>query len=232
MGFGFLFVGYLLTFNFIGYNAYSDVFATALMLLGLSTLSAYGRDFKRALFVGLPLLLLHIASFACALGGLLDLFAPTGELLTWLSATGLAFKGLFICLALSGVAQISRETDIPVLRLRALRNLILFVPFILLGILLETNIFASLTNLLRILLMFYMLYGLLVTFLNAKTFYEAYIWICLEGEESMERKASRFGFINKLNALSDRMDERTLARKEEERARKEEIKTQKRKNKK
>ncbi len=231
MGFGFLFVGYLLTFNFVGYNAYSDVFATALMLLGLSTLSAYGKSFRRAFFTGLPLLAIHIATFALAILGLLDLVTPTAALSLWLSVMGLLLRGLFIGLTLKGVADISRETDIPVLRLRALRNLILYLPFVVLGVLLETNAFASLTGFLRVLLMFYMLYGLLVTFLNAKTFYEAYIWICLEGEESMERKSSRFGLINRLNALSDKMDERTLARRAEDKHRREENK-RKRKDKK
>lgn len=231
MGFGFLFVGYLLTFNFVGYNAYSDVFATALMLLGLSTLSAYGKYFRRAFFTGLPLLAIHIATFALAILGLLDLVTPSASLSLWLSVMGLLLRGLFICFTLKGVADISLETDIPVLRLRALRNLILYLPFVVLGMLLETNTFASLTSFLRVLLMFYMLYGLLVTFLNAKTFYEAYIWICLEGEESMERKSSRFGFINRLNALSDRMEERTLSRRAEDKQRREENK-RKRKDKK
>lgn len=231
MGFGFLFVGYLLTFNFVGYNAYSDVFSTALMLLGLSTLSAYGRSFKRAFFLGLPLLALHALSFVLAVLGLLGLASPSAELSVWLSVAGLITRGAFLCLTLHGVAEISRETDIPVLRLRALRDLILYLPFVILGVLLETNVFVSLTSVLRVLLMFYMLYGLLVTFLNAKCLYEAYIWICLEGEEAMERKSSRFGFINRLNAFSDKMDERTLERRAEEKRRKEENKAKRNKKK-
>ena len=231
MGFGFLFVGYLITFNFIGYNGYTDVFATALMLLGLSTLSAYGKNFRRAFYVGLPLLLLHLGTFVCALGELLGLFTPSPELTVWLSVTALICRGAFVCLTLLGVASISRETDIPVLRLRALRNLVLYVPFVALSVLIETNAFASLTVFLRVLVMLYMILGLLVTFLNAKTLYEAYIWICLEGDENMERKESRFGFVNRLNALSDKMDERTLARRAEDKRIKEENKRKRNKKK-
>ncbi len=228
MGFGFLFVGYLLTFNFFGYNAYSDVFATTLMLLGLSSLSLYAKGFKQAFYAGLPLLLLHIVSFGAAVGNLLDLFVPSPDLLVYLSVMGLIVKGVFLFFTLTGVAEISAQTDIPVLRLRALRNRIFSLVFVFLGILLESDVFLSLTAFLRVLLMFYMLFGLFVTFLNAKAFYEAYIWICLEGDENMERKESRFGFINKLNAVSDRMEERTLARKKEERQRKEENKKKRR----
>ena len=67
---------------------------------------------------------------------------------------------------------------------------------------------------------------LLLHFLNAKCFFESYIWICLEGDEGMERRESRFGFINKLNALSDRMESKTLERKERERREKAEAAAQ------
>ena len=229
MGFGYLFVGYILTFNFVGYNAYSDVFSTALMLLGLSALSAYGKNFKKAFYTGIPLLLLHAVTFFLAVASLLELLQPTDALAAWLSVMSLILRGIFISFALLGVADISRETDIPVLRLRALRNLFLYLPFVVLGILLETNTFSALTGVLRVLLMFYMLFGLLVTFLIAKSLYEAYIWICLEGEEGMERKESRFSFINRLNALSDKMDERTMQRRAEDRRIKEENKAKRNK---
>ena len=224
MGFGFLFVGYLLTFNFVGYNGYTDVFSTLLMLLGLSTLSTYGKSFKAAFYTALPLAVLHAGGFVVALGALLGLFTPTAELTTWLSVASLATKAVFLFFVLTGVAEISRETDIPVLRLRALRNRIFTLVFLTLGILLETDLFPTQTMLLGIVAMLYMLLGLLVTFLNAKCFYEAYIWICLEGEEQMERRPSRFGFINRLNAFSDKMEEQTLARRAEDKKRKEENK--------
>ena len=224
MGFGFLFVGYLLSFNFVVYNEYTDIFSTLLMLLGLSTLSAYGKSFKAAFRAGLPLALLHAGSFVSATGALLGLFTPSAEFITWLSVVSLATKAVFLFLVLTGVADISYETDIPVLRLRALRNRIFTVVFLALGILLETNLFPVQSRLLSIVAMLYMLLGLLVTFLNAKCFYEAYIWICLEGEEQMERRTSRFGFINRLNAFSDKMEEKTLARRAEEKKLKEENK--------
>lgn len=224
MGFGFLFVGYLLTFNFVGYNGYTDVFSTLLMLLGLSTLSHYGKSFKTAFYTGIPLVLLHAGGFVSAVGTLLGLFTPSAELTTWLSVASLATKAVFLFFVLTGVSDISRETDIPVLRLRALRNRLFTVIFLALGILLETNLFPVQSRLLAIVAMLYMLLGLLVTFLNAKCFYEAYIWICLEGEEQMERRPSRFGFINRLDAFSDKMEEKTLARRAEEKKQKEENK--------
>ena len=226
MGFGFLFVGYLFTFNFVVYNGFTDIFSTLLMLLGLSTLSAYGSHFKTALRLGIPLLLAHGCGFVLAIGDLFGAFSPSAELATWLSVTALALRCAFLLLVLTGVAEISRETDIPVLRLRALRNRLFTLAFLALGMILESNLFPSQNKLLALFAMLYMLLGLLVTFLNAKCFYEAYIWICLEGDEQMERHESRFGFINRLHALSDRMDERTMARKAEDKRRKEENKNQ------
>ncbi|MBO7171054.1 MAG: hypothetical protein J6W28_07755 [Clostridia bacterium] len=224
MGFGFLFVGYLFTFNFVAYNGYTDVLSTLLMLLGLSTLSAYGKSFKQAFFTGLPLVLLHAGSFVVSLGALIELFTVSQAFTAWLSMASLITKAVFLFFVLTGIAEISRETDIPVLRLRALRNRIFTLVFLALGVLLESDLFKVQSKLLAIIAMLYMILGLLVTFLNAKCFYEAYIWICLEGEENMERRQSRFGFINRLNAFSDKMEEQTLARRAEDKKRKEENK--------
>ena len=224
MGFGFLFVGYLFTFNFVAYNGYTDILSTLLMLLGLSTLSASGKGFKQAFFTGLPLALLHAGSFAVSLGELVGFFTASQELTAWLSTAALITKAVFLFFILTGIAEISRETDIPVLRLRALRNRIFTLIFLALGVLLESDLFKVQSKPLAILAMLYMILGLLVTFLNAKCFYEAYIWICLEGEESMERRRSRFGFINSLYAFSDKMEEMTLARRAEDQKRKEENK--------
>ena len=226
MGFGYLFAGYLIFFNFTYYHVYTDVFAALVLLLGLSTLRQYAKGFARAFYTALPLAVIGLISFAGKLLSLFELLAFPTELNAFLSVATLLLKGVFVWFSLSGVAELAKETDIPVLRLRALRNRALSLVFYLLGILLETNLFSHVSVLLQYVTLFYMLYGLLCTFLNAKCFFESYIWICLEGDEGMERRESRFGFINKLNALSDRMESKTLERKERERREKAEAAAQ------
>ncbi len=218
MGFGYLFAGYLFFFNFLPfYHIYTDVFGALVVMLGLSTLKQYAKGFESAFYASFPLALVGLISFVGRLGGLFSLFTFPNELTVVLATATHITKGVFLWFALSGVAQISTQTDIPVLRLKALRNRIFTLAFYVCGVLLETNLFTHVSAFLQYFTLFYMLFGLVYTFLNAKIFFESYIWICLEGDEGMERKESRFGFINKLNAFSDRLDQKTMERKEKER---------------
>jgi hypothetical protein len=217
MGFGYLFIGYLLAFNFT-YRTYTDIFSVLLMLLGLSTLKRYAKGFSRAFYAGIPFLAVSFASFTVSIGQLLGLFSVPLELSSFFAVSAPILQAVFLFLTLLGVSEISRETDIPVLDARALRNRIFTPPFYGLAVLLNTrDLFAYTNEVVWVFALAYMLFGLLYTFLNAKLFFECYMWICLEGDESMERKPSRFALINKLNEISDRLDEKTLARKERER---------------
>ncbi len=215
MGFGYLFVGYLFFFN-VAYASFTDVFGVLLMLLGLSILKQYARGFATAFSVGIALLPVSLFCFADGVLALLSLtFIPT-ELSVFFALLSHALKCVLLWTALTGVSQLAKETDIPVLVERALRNRLLVPVFYLLAILTETpDVFGALFPYFaaaRLLL------GLVFTFLCAKCFFECYIWICLEGDENMEGKKTRVGFFSKLNELSFRVDEKTLARKKEEKA--------------
>lgn len=224
MGFGYLFLGYLFFFN-VAYASFTDIFGVLIMLLGLSTLKQYARGFHTAFSVGIALLPVSLFCFADGVLGLLSLsFIPT-ELSVFFALISHVLKAVLLWAALSGVASLSKETDIPVLLARALRNRLLVPVFYLLAVLTETP--AVFGRLFPYFAAARMLFGLIFTFLCAKCFFECYIWICLEGDESMEEKKTRPGLFSKLNELSARMDEKTLARKKEEKAQKEAKKQQK-----
>lgn len=220
MGFGYLFIGYLFTFNFISYSAYTDIFAMLFMLLGLSSLARYASGFRYGLWAGVPLGLLSLVLFGEKIGSLLGFFPYSALFNSLTSVWSWILKAVFIWLVMEGVAQIAQQTELPNLRLKALRNRLLFLLPATLGVLLETNIFPTLNNALWVLTMLYMLSGLFCVFLNAKLFFECYIMICLEGDEDMPRAPSRFGFVNRLRAFSDRQDEKTVERKRQEAAQK------------
>ena len=215
MGFGYLFLGYLFFFN-VAYAGFTDIIGVILMLLGLSTLKKYARGFASAFSAALPLAFVALFSFVCEIIGL---FLPTlipDELTAFTNMLSHLLKCVLLWLVLSGVAEISKETDIPVLIERALRNRLLTPVFYLLAILTEVpTVFGSLFPYFAAARL---LFGLILTFLCAKCFFECYIWICLEGDENMDGKSSRFGFLNKLNALSAKMDEKMLAKRKEEKA--------------
>ena len=222
MGFGYLFIGYLFFFN-LSFAGFTDVIAVTLMLIGLSTLRQYARGFRAAFYSALPLLLLTLCSFVFEMLKLLSLSTPI-ELSLFVTILSHAAKCVLLWNCLTGVAQLSHETEIPVLQARALRNRLLTPVCFLLAILLECDVLPL--PVYRYVAVAYLVYALVYTFMNARAFFESYVWICLEGEESMEGNASRFGFINRLNALSAKMDEKTLQRKRQENAEKAERKRQ------
>lgn len=224
MGFGFLFVGYLLTFNFIGYNQYTDLFAVLLMLLGLSKLCRYAPAFRTALYVGIPTAILAAVTFGVRLGILLHLLTIPPIVASFFAVGMSLLWFVFLWFVLTGVKQISTETEIPVLTAQAMRQRVMILLFFALRLVLESNLIKVQNMFSYALTVIYLIFGLITVFLNAKLFYGCYIWICLEGEESMERRPSRFGFLNRLHAWEDKLDERTVARKAEERRLREERK--------
>ena len=218
MGFGYLFVGYLFFFN-VAYAGLTDVIGVLLMLIGLSTLSKYAKGFRSALSVAIPLLVISLFSFSVAVCDLLSLSFIPDELSVFATILSHVLKCATLWLVLTGVREISHETGIPVLEARALRNRLLTPIYYLLAILTESSsvfgaafpYFAAAR----------MLFGLILTFLCAKCFFECYIWICLEGDENMEQKEGSRGIFGKLNEISARVDEETLRRKRMARTEKE-----------
>lgn len=220
MGFGYLFLGFLLTFN-IPYAEYSDFFATALMLWGLSTLSPYAKGFRVAFRTGFALAAIHLIRLFFGLFDLLALFSLPTPLVSAVAATSLLVRAAFYWFVFIGIDEVAMQTDLPKLREHALRSRFLTPVFFTAGIVLEVGVFSHMTTFLGYYLLGYILFGILFAFLNAKTVYECYILICFEGEENMERKPSRFGFVNRFRKWSDEQDEKTVKRRAEDRARKE-----------
>lgn len=218
MGFGYLFIGYLFFFN-VAYANLTDVVGVLLMMIGLSSLLKYARGFRSAFYATIPLLVVSLFSFLDGLLSLLGVSAIPDELSVFAVILSHVLKGVFLWHVLTGVREISHETDIPVLEARALRNRLLVPVYYLLAILTEVKTvfgaafpyFAAAR----------LLFGLVFTFLCAKCFFECYIWICLEGDENMEDKKGTNGILGRLNSLSAKIDEKTLARKEAERKEKE-----------
>lgn len=220
MGFGYLFVGFLLTFN-IPYAEYSDFFATALMLWGLSTLAPYAKGFRVAFRTGFALGALHLIRLFLGIFDLLALFTVPAPIVSSVATASLLVRAVFYWFLFAGIDEVARETELPKLREHALRSRFLTPVFFTAGLLLEVGVFSHMSAFLGYYLLGYILFGIIFAFFNAKTAYECYILICFEGDENMDRKPSRFGFINRFRKWSDEQDEKTVQRRAEDRARKE-----------
>ena len=193
MGFGYVFLGCLLTVN-IPYHNFTDVFAVALILFGLSTLAPYARGFSLAFKAGLPLLGVSFIGFFLAIFSLFGIIAFPAWLSPSLSAVGFVCKFFFFWLFFMGVDEVAKETDIPKLRAHAMRSRFLTPIICFAGLLLEVGVFGTQSVFLKYYLLGYLLFGVIYALLNCKTVYECYMLICFEGDESMDEMPSRFSF--------------------------------------
>lgn len=183
MGFGYVFIGTLLFFN-IPYHSFTDVFAVAMMLWGLSMLAPYAKGFAIALRAGMPYLAVCLIAFLLAILDLVGLWSlPTLVSLT--AAVGIVCKLFFLWFFFVGVDEVARETDILKLRRHALRTRFLTPVFCFAGLLMELGIFAQHTEFLKYYLLGYLLFGVIYAFFVSKTVYECYMMICYEGDEDM-----------------------------------------------
>lgn len=199
MGFGYVFLGCLFTCN-VTFNNYTDVFAVALMLLGLTTLAPYAKGFSLSLRAGMPLLAFSLVAFVLEMLDLLYLFTAPPALISVLSVASVACKCVFFWTFFMGAEEVAQQTDLPKLRAHAMRSRFLTPIFAVMGILLETNVFTTHTVFLQYYLLAYILFGLIYGILNCKTVYECYILICYEGDENMDApRAPLFGKRRKSN---------------------------------
>ena len=208
MGFGYVFLGCLFTCN-ITFNNYTDVFAVALMLLGLSTLAPYAKGFSLAFRAGMPLLAVSFVSFFLEIFALLGIFHAPTALVSVLAVAAIVCKGVFFWTFFLGVEEIAQGTELPKLRAHAMRSRFLTPIFSAMGLFLELNVFTSHTVFLKYFLLGYLLFGLIYALLNCKTVYECYILICYEGDENMDApRPSLFGRKKKKDANSEEKEDK------------------------
>lgn len=190
MGFGYVFLGCLLTCN-VTYHTYTDIFAVALMLLGLSTLAPYARGFALSFKAGIPFLAVSGVSFFISVFNLIGLWEAPAVLVSALAILSLVCRFFFFWLFFMGVDEVATETDIPKLRAHALRSRFLTPVFCAAALFLELGLFTVHTVFLKYYLLGYLVFGVIYTLLNSKTVYECYMLICFEGDENMDSPPSR-----------------------------------------
>ena len=225
MGFGYLFVGTVLTVNVVAHG-FTDLIAYILLLMGMMTLKDYGTRLKSAYYAAWPLLAVGAIELFVTGADFLEIdlaaligFGTTNESLSrdagLLNQIALL---VFTFLLLRGLRTLAQETDSPSLEVRAFRNQIFavlyHVPMAFLNIPFTAKPLIAAQN-----YMFYpfLLFGFIYLILQAKLIFSYYMWICPEDDVEMERRPSRIPFLNKLYRISDKIDDKTVERKREER---------------
>ena len=222
MGFGWLFIGSVIGINFV-YNGFTDIISFLFILYALLLLSRHNKYFKSSLYAIIPLCIAGLCFFVFELLTMLDISVVSDKELiySYYAVLSSLLKLVYTALLLKGIEKLAFELDIPSIRVRAFRNRLFIYLYYVLQICTELNgdAFAKFAP---YAVLPVMLFGLVCLILNAILFYSCYMWICLEGEEAMEPKESRFTFLNRLHKTESKIEDRILEQKKAER----EIKTQ------
>ncbi len=213
MGFGTLFLGYVILINNIAFDGFTKILAYLIMLLALLKLRPYNSPFKAAFITLIPLSAMGFVLLYLEVANLFFL-PPSADAFTYSSVIANILELVFSFYLLHGIQKIAKETGVYVLEVRAFRNRIFTCLYYLLFLLGQMPweggiVFWAYYNIVIL------LFGFAVMILNAKLIYNCYMWICLEGEEDMERRHSSFKPLDKLYEKLDALWEGFAKRRSE-----------------
>ena len=235
MGFGLLFLGYLIGLNTVAYPGFTKIFSYLIMLLAMTKLERFNRHLKAA----------YHTLFPAATIGAIYLFAEAASVFSLLSADAetllfriiplfaAVFELAFLYQLLRGLFDLAVETDVKILEIASFRNRLFTTAYYILYIIGQLDYGASATRFLIYFNLSIMLVGFVIMLMNAKLFYNFYMWICLPEDIDMEKKQSTsfLGRIGqRLGDATDKQMERRIEGDKEYRAQRQERKeTRKRK---
>ncbi len=213
MGFGILFIGYLIGANTLVYPGFTKIFAYLAMLLAMTKLAPYNRPLRSAFCtliptaaVGLGYLLLELASLFSLLGE-----EARSLLFRLVPLASYAFELVFLFLLLRGLQALAKETEVKKLEVEAFRNRIFTTVYYALLIAGQFNYGESSAKFLIRYNIVVLLIGLVIAALNAKLIFSYYMWICLPEDADMGRRTSSIPFLDRWYKHADEREERRLA---------------------
>ena len=220
MGFGLLFIGYLISINTIAYPGFTKIFAYLVMLLAMVRLGQYNRHLRAA----------YISLIPTAAIGALYLFLEAASVFTLLPAdielllfriiplAAACFELVFLFWLLKGLFALAVETDVKILEIAAFRNRIFTTVYYLLYIIGQLDYGTGATRFLIYYNLALLLVGLVIMLMNAKLFYNFYMWICLPEDIEMEKKSTSPPLLGKIRRkMDDAMDKQLDLRIESDR---------------
>ena len=215
MGFGLLFLGYLITFvgAMTPVYAFTQVFGVLLMVYALSKLSIHNRWFKITLCAGL---LYVLQSFYTLLVYVMGWGTDSVHGLT-VQYSNAILVFTFHALLLVSIRRIAMDTELPKLKIRAVSNMITTAVYCVLTVLPRFG-WISNETVVQYVALASVLLGVLWLILNASLIFSCYMWICFEGEENMEKSPINIPFLNTINdAMNRGIDKMAQRRAEKDR---------------
>ncbi len=237
MGFGLLFIGYLLTFLLSmagGYGAYPAIVGCLVLLYAQTKLAEYEKNFKYSFFATLPMtacVAYELAVSAVTMMGIsLPGFLGSAGMEAAMKYAGFVFEFAFHCFLLLAIAKIAGDTELGKQKTAAWRNLIIY------GVYFATAVVASLispeTDAAPYLFLAQFVMYLVCMILNGVLIFSCYMHICDENDQDMKAKPSRFEAVNRFREEFDRREEKARQKSREYRAEKMQKRAEQLKNKK
>ena len=211
MGFGYLLIGYIITFLFSLSNVYffADIIGAILMMIGLSKLSSYGKNFLRAMQVDIAFLIL---CFTRALLMMLRVISGE-ELLATVLTVGIVAVGLVLQFFLfAGIHFLSADVGLIKEPINAKRSIFLTFTYSFLHVLflfIGPRLSVTVGNILALCIF---LYGLAAIVFNIALIHSCYCRICPLGQEHGERTKSKYEWLNRINEKADSIMDKAFSR--------------------
>lgn len=208
MGFGLLFIGYMFTLDYslqkVVFDLLPDVLGYLIMFSAMCKLAPYNKGFGYAKVLLLPLIALGGVTAAFEVAGVIG-YTPGSIIVDIVKTCSMLSKFFMFAYTVAltmGIRDIARETDLPKVVFRAIRNMAMsslyYVAYIAFDFMPISGAKAQMVN--AIIYSF----GVIVILLNLLLIFSCYMRICLEGDEDMPAKPSRFAIINRMNAKIDK----------------------------
>ncbi len=211
MGFGLLFIGYLLTFLLSmagGYGSYPAIVGCIVMLYATTKLVDYEPRFKYAFFSIIPMAICVAFDLSVAItsmtGGSLPGFLGWSVTSNVIQYAKWVFTWGFNIVLLWAVAKLAGKTGIDKTARAAWRNMIIYCVFLVMFVV-TSFLPGSLTVAPYLAMAQYALY-IILTILISVSLFSCYMRICDENDQEMKAKPSRFGFVNRFREEYDRRE--------------------------
>lgn len=215
MGFGLLFLGYLIAFLLYlnPYAAVTRLVGYCVIFAALTKLRRHNRWFAFSQTAAIPLMVLALVDSVIDIitrimgeGTPAAMTAATGGIETAMTLLLLVFHA---CL-LMAVYTIAQDTELPSLATAARRNLVLIAAYAVLHGIWSLPVQLGDSYTVTLSLMVFVL-QLIWTVANLILIFRCYMWICLEGDEDMAQKPSRFAFVNRFREKFERHNQKAAA---------------------
>ena len=216
MGFGYLLIGYLITFvlyitmNGLGVGGLALLLGYGVMFYALNTLTLYQRAFAYAKWVQLPLAATALYSLLSSLSELLSIKIPVvtpviTSVFEWITFLLMVFFNIAL---LYGIRMLAREVGLMHIAIKAVRNSFfvgLYAVLMLIAKLpvLSDAVKAYLTLPIVMLDVLWVVLNLLLLVSCAKN-------ICPAGDEEQQPKRSRIEWINRIGDTYERNRQRAI----------------------